>query len=200
MSNLTLYGAPDSGHSFKVALTLRLLELPYAYRRVELSQPRAERPEDFRLASPYGEVPVLVIDGRPLAQSNAILLHLARTTGRLGGGDLDQVTQWLFWEANRIGLSLPNYRLYKRFFPAPPDVIAWLADRLEADLTRLDEALSERPWLLGEAMTVVDVACSAYLAFHDQIDLDLARWPRLQAWFDRIRALPEWSHPYEVLG
>src|SRR3712207_7175952 len=57
---------------------------PYTtlFRSVDLQLDRADRPAEFRAASRFGEVPVLVVDGEPMVQSNAILMHLARTTGR----------------------------------------------------------------------------------------------------------------------
>ncbi|MBL0402417.1 glutathione S-transferase N-terminal domain-containing protein [Microvirga aerilata] len=85
MSKLVLYGNRESGHSYKVKLALTLLGLEHEYRSVDLTVERANRPRDFREVSRYGEVPVLVTDGEPLVQSDAILMHLARTTGRLRG-------------------------------------------------------------------------------------------------------------------
>lgn len=105
-----LYGSRESGHAYKAKLALSLLGIPHEYRDVDLRVPFAERRGDFRHVSPYGEVPVWVDGSLRLAQSNAILIHLARQTSRLGARDIDLVTQWLFWEANRIGFSVPNLR------------------------------------------------------------------------------------------
>src|SRR3990167_4491202 len=142
MTRRILYGAPGSGHSYKVVLALTFLGLDHEYRAVDLSVPRAHRPVDFRKASRFGEVPVLVEDAA-LVQSNAILLHLARTTGRLIGDEgWERLEQWLFWEANRIGLSVPNLRFALRFEPdTPPDVLAWLGARARRDLDGLEAAL-----------------------------------------------------------
>src|SRR5689334_10484617 len=67
MSSLVFYGHPESGHSYKVALALSVLELPYEYRWVDVFAPREARSADFRAASEYGEIPVLVADGVRLA-------------------------------------------------------------------------------------------------------------------------------------
>ena len=84
-------------------------------------------------ASDYVHGHVLVVDGGPIVQSDGILLHLAREHRALGWEvDPDRLTEWLFWEANRIGISLPNLRLYTHFkLPAEPNVAAWL-DRIKA--------------------------------------------------------------------
>lgn len=199
-----LYGHPESGHTYKVALALELAGIPFEYRWVDVFGPREQRPVDFRAASRHGEIPVLV-DGAPLVQSNAILLHLADKHRVLGGESpamLGLAREWLFWEANRIGISLPNLRHYLRFddSPAPPaGVFDWLRGRLQSDLQRLDKELSGSPWLLGAAPSVADIACFAYLCY-DDIGLDLGAFPAVLGWMSRLRALPGWRPPQELLA
>ena len=190
-----------SSRAYKVALALTLLGVDHEYRHVELNTPREARRTDWRAASRFAEVPVLVADGRPIVQSNAILLHLARAHGALGWDrDPDRLTEWLFWEANRIGLALPNLRLLTHFgVEAEPGLEAWLRARLDADLARLDEELAEQAFLLGDAVSAADLSCCGYLFFADQAGLDLAAWPNVSGWLDRIRALPAWRHPYDLM-
>jgi glutathione S-transferase len=197
-----LYGNRESGHSYKVKLALTLLDLPHEYREIDLQVPHARRPADFRELSCFGEVPVLVENGVPLAQSNAILAHLARSTGRLGGRLApDLVTQWLFWEANRIGFSVPNLRAVLTYARETPSHVAdWLRARALADLGRLDVALGSTPYLLGSEVTVVDIACCAYLFWPEQAGLQIGEWSNLARWLDRIRTLPGWAAPYDLLG
>ncbi|HET7607180.1 MAG TPA: glutathione S-transferase family protein [Gammaproteobacteria bacterium] len=195
-----LYGSRESGHAYKVKLALSLLGIAHEYREVDLSVPFAERRSDFRHASPYGEVPVWVDGSLRLAQSNAILIHLARETGRLGGDDIDLVTQWLFWEANRIGFSVPNLRHSLVFAKdTAPEVVAWLRSRAEQDLSRLDLQLADSAFILGAESSVVDVACCAYLFWPDQANLDLSAWPNVARWLDGIKSLRGWASPYELL-
>ena len=82
---MLLYGSTDSGHSYKVRLFLLLAGIPHRYERINLDLPRGERPLAFRSASLFGEVPVLVDDGRAHCQSNAILMRLAGRTGQMIG-------------------------------------------------------------------------------------------------------------------
>lgn len=201
---MILYGHPESGHTYKVALALELAGLGFEYRWVDVFKPREQRAPDFRAASRFGEIPVLVDDGEPLAQSNAILMHLAERHRILGGENghrLEQCREWLFWEANRVGISLPNLRHHLRFeeTPSPAPVIAWLRDRLHADLERLEQEFTRATWLLGPGPAIADIACFAYLCY-DDIGLDLAAFPRLRAWMQRMRDLPRWRPPHELLG
>jgi glutathione S-transferase len=200
--SLVLYGNRESGHSYKVKLALAVLGLAHEYRPVDLVLKRDERPADFREASRFGEVPVLLIDGVPLAQSNAILAYLARTTGRLGGAlEPHRVDEWLLWEANRIGFSLPNLRFAKVFAPETlPEVVAWLAARVRADLDRLDDELGRHEFLLGAALTIADIACCGYMFWPEQAGIDLAAWQNVSRWLAAIRATPGWEHPYRLLG
>ena len=200
MTRPILYGSRESGHAYKVKLALSLLGVAHEYREVDLSVPFAERRSDFRHVSPYGEVPVWVEGSLRLAQSNAILIHLARETGLLGGEDIDLVTQWLFWEANRIGFSVPNLRHSLVFAKdTPPEVVSWLRSRAEQDLARLDLQLAESAFVLGAECSVVDVACCAYLFWPEQANLDLSVWPNVARWLDGIRSLRGWATPYELL-
>ncbi len=203
MSKLVLYGNRESGHSYKVKLALTFLGLEHEYRPVDLSIDRTNRPPDFREVSRYGEVPVLVTDGEPLVQSNAILMHLARTTGRLRGEcDPDRTVEWLFWEANRITFSVSNLRYARRFAKdTPSEVIAWLEARARADLDRLDEELRGNDgFLLGPTISIADIACSSYMFWPEQTGLDYSAWTHVTAWLDRIRAVPGWAHPYTLLA
>ncbi|MDQ0466414.1 glutathione S-transferase [Caulobacter ginsengisoli] len=201
MTDYILYGHRESGHSYKARLALTLLGLPHDYREVEVFLPREERRADWRAVSKFGEIPVLVAGGKAIVQSNAILLHLARTHGALGWEvDPDRLTEWLFWEANRIGISLPNLRYALMWEPdTEPRVLGWLRQRMLADLARLEGEFAERPFLLGDAVSAADLSCCGYMFFADQAGVDLGDWPAVAAWLERIKALPGWKHPYELM-
>lgn len=202
--SLVFYGHPESGHSYKVALALSMLEVPHEYHWVDVFAPRDQRAADFRAASPFGEIPLLVADGVPLAQSNAILLHLMRRTRRLGGETevrTDQVQQWLFWEANRVGIALANYRAFVRRESGnevAPEVLAWFKERVEDSVDRLETEVSKRPFLLGESITMADVSCSAYLFLAHEAGVDVTEWPGVHRWLDRI-ASQRWFQPIAEL-
>lgn len=201
--DLILYGNRESGHSYKVRLMLTLTHTPHEYRRVDIQQDRDQRPADFQAVSKFGEVPVLVDRSQVYVQSDAILLHLAQRTTKFYGRDAvdhDQVREWLFWEANRIGISVPNLRYALRWLPdTRPDVLDWLRARALADLARMNDEFSERKFLLGDFPTVADLACCGYLYWLDQAGLDIVRWPAVARWLADISALPGWKHPYDLM-
>jgi glutathione S-transferase len=199
-----LYGSAESGHTFKVRLMLEVSALPYAYEEVDLRIERDARPEPFRTLARYGEVPLLVHDGQPYVQSNAILLFLAQHAQAFGGETPERLArcrEWLFWEANRIGTSLPHLRFGQRFDPQgyPPGVLDWMRDRFDADIARLDKELADgRAFLLGATPTIADFSICGYMFWPEQARVDYP--PRVAAWLERISALPGWRHPYDMPG
>lgn len=201
--SVTLYGAKESGHSFKVRQYLLLADIPHDYRAIDIATPRDQRPADFQAVARYGEVPVLVHDGVVHVQSNNILLHLARRFGKLGAEDelgWSAITSWLFWEANRIGRSFPNLRWFRTLgHEGDPGLIAWFERTAIDDLTRLDQELSDKPFLL-DRLTIADLSCAGYLIYGDDPGLGLSRWPNVMRWLDRIRAEPRWRAPREIMG
>lgn len=205
MTDLILYGSLQSGHSYKCRLYLLLAGIEHEYRHIDIFAPHRDRPAAFREISPYGEVPVLQHEGRVLAQSNAILLHLARHFGSFGAtqdGGWDAITQWLFWEANRIGRSYPNLRFYRKPFGAcDPGLLAWFEQTASADLDRLDRELTDKPFLLDQP-TIADLSCAGYMLYQPAetfVGLDFTRWPHITAWLDRIRALPGFVPPLSAM-
>jgi glutathione S-transferase len=203
---LTLYANRESGHSYKVALFLALTDTPYRYVAVDLKTPREDRAEEFRAVSKFGEVPVLVTEeGEALCQSNAILAHLAWSTGTFGARVVSgwrRIHEWLSWETNRIGFSLPNLRFERRFaIDSDPAVVAWLVQRLRGDLDRLEAELGEgHAFLIGDELTIADLACCAYLYWSDQAGVGLGSWPSVERWLDRIARTPGWRAPYDLLS
>ena len=198
---MLLYGSTDSGHSYKVRSFLLLSGLPHRYRWIDLSEPRAKRPPDFVAASKFGEVPALVDEGHSLCQSNAILIYLAQKTGQFCGNasEWQAVLEWLSWETNRIGFSVPNLRFSLRWGKQPPDVLAYLRSRAQTDLGTLDSFLSSSQFLLASGPSVADISCSAYLFWLSQASLSETEYPNVQRWLNDMRALPRWSHPDEAL-
>ena len=192
----------ESGHSYKVALALALIGVDCELRPVDLNLPRDQRPHGFQSASRFGEVPALEIGGLAVVQSNVILDVLARRYGRLDGADLGsqvRVREWLAWEANRLAMSFPHLRYSRCFTRADAALEAWWKQRMHADFDRLDAELSGRPFLVGDSPTIADVSCCGYLWWTNQADVDLAPWPSIQAWLERIASLPGWRAPYDLM-
>lgn len=197
-----LYGHFESGNVYKVALLLSLLGQPFAYRHVALFDGET-RTDGYLAINRYQEVPVLEHRGERLCQSAVILAYLADRFGKYQGRDERErrtVAEWLAWEQQRILAGPALIRFIRRFQAGqvPPAVIDYLTPRAERALGQLERAVGESPFLVGDQATIADVAASAYLFWLDQAGLDPARWPAIQAWLGRIRALPGFK-PAEAL-
>lgn len=200
-----LYAHPESGHSYKVKLLLALAGIEHDYEIVDILLDRERRPEPFRsLSLPrFGEVPLLVAGERVFVQSNAILIHLAGEFGVFGGDDpaqMERAREWLFWEANKLGLSLPHLRLARSYYPDdfPPGAVEWLQRRYAADSGRLERELEDgRPFILGDSLTIADLSLCGYFYWANQAAVEIR--PRTHAWLSRISTQPGWKSPYNLL-
>lgn len=199
--HIHLYGNRESGHSYKVALALRLINLPFTLESVDMELPREKRSEGFRKHARFSEIPALTIDGESLVQSNVILDVLARRTGKLDGKDereKQRVREWMAWEANRIGFSMPNLRWSRGFVPQGAQVEQWLEARTLRDLDVLNQSLTKTVYLIGSHLTIADISCCAYLYWPNQAGIDLGPYPHLRRWLDAIARQPNWIDPYEL--
>lgn len=189
---LTFYSFPLSGHAHRVALMLSLLEVPHHRVDVDLRQAEQKRPE-FLAMNAFGQVPVIDDNGVVVADSNAILVYLAK---RYGGGawlpedaaGAAQVQRWLSVAAGPLAGGPAAARLVT-VFGASFDVDATLA-RAHALLSVMDRELALRDFLAGAAPTIADVACYAYVAHAPEGNVSLADYPHVRAWLARIENLP----------
>lgn len=193
MPDILLYGHPDSGHACKVALALRLAELPHRTEFVDIWAPRESRAAAFLAASPFAEVPLLLIDGQPFTQSGAILLELAARFTCLGGetpAGLIRARELLMWEANRIGMCLPQLIESRR--PGgdafPPGAVEWLTGRYLADRDRFDRLLGDEAFFHGIRPGIADCAIWGYVQWLEKAGVTAS--PAMARWLDRMRALP----------
>lgn len=191
MMSRTLYGFPLSGHSHKVELFLHLLGLDYRY---EWAGPEQRQTPAFLALNPLGQIPVLVEEDLVLADSHAILVYLARRYDPTGSWLPDdpvaaaRVQRWLALSAGELRFG-PALARVIHLFRRPGDLAG--AQAMAAKLFALMEAhLTAGPWLVGESVTLADIACYSYTKRAPDGGIRLDPYPALQAWLNRIEALP----------
>lgn len=190
---ITLYSFPLSGHAHRVTLMLSLLGLPYRRVDVDLRGGEHKQPP-FLALNAFGQVPVLEDEGAVIADSNAILVYLAkRYQGQARWLPEDAlgaaaVQRWLSVAAGQLA-SGPNAARLATLFGVPDPGGAAQA-RTHALLAVMDTELGRRDWLAGEAATIADVACYAYVALAPEGNVSLQDYPRVRAWLARVEALP----------
>jgi glutathione S-transferase len=183
-----IYGNSGSGNCLKVKWTADLLGLPYSWQEVD-SVGGETRTPGYLARFPLGQVPAVEFeDGRRLAQSNAIIRYLAAGSTLLPADDFlaAKVDEWLFWEqySHEPYIAVCRYQMVFKGLPAEARE-GWRVERGEAALDILEQHLAGRSWLVGDAMTVADLALLAYSRVAHEGGFDLASRPHLRAWIAR---------------
>jgi glutathione S-transferase len=186
---LHIYGDSRSGNCLKVKWTAEYLDIPYEWLEVDVMTGATRTPE-FLGMNPAGQVPTVILeDGRPLAQSNAIILHLAEGS-RLIPTDAytrAKMLEWMFWEQYSHEPTIAVVRFQVAFLGKSRDEIeSRLIERGEAALARMEEALAASPFLVGESPSLADVALVAYTRVAHDGGFDLAHYPAVKAWVARV--------------
>lgn len=197
---LTLYGSFTSSSTYKPMLFLALAGVPFSFRTVNLKN-GVQREAPHLAINRYGQVPVLRHRGLTIVQSNVVLDYLARCTGQFdGASEQDKWTarEWLSWEADAI-TNVAKVRHFSRFRTVDPAVMDHLRPQAEAALDFVDRSLRGRMWLVGDGMTIADIGCWGRMVFMAEGGLDIARWPSLEAWSERIKAKPGFALPYDLI-
>lgn len=186
---MRIYGDSISGNCLKVKWTADHLKLPYQWIETDILKGESRTPA-FLALNPSGQVPAVVLDdGRPLAQSNAILLHLAEGSDLIPADAYDRarMLEWLFWEQYSHEPYVAVARFQMRYLGKPASELEpRIVERGKAALQRLDEALADQPFLVGARPCLADVALVAYTRMAGEGGFDLADYPKVQAWIGRV--------------
>jgi glutathione S-transferase len=192
---LTVHGMSASGNCHKVRMLLEYLRQPYRWIETDTMKGMTRTPE-FLARNPNGKVPLLEIEpGRYLAESNAILCYLADGTDMLPEDRYQRALalQWMFFEqyshepyiavARYIALFLPEDDARRADLPR-------LRDRGQQALKVMEGHLEGADWFAGGRYSVADIALFAYTHAAAGGGFDLAGYPALRRWLDRVRAEP----------
>jgi len=197
---LTLYGSFTSSSSYKPMLYLALARLPFSFRTVNLKI-GVQREAEYLGINRWGVVPTLRHKGLTILQSNVILDYLARETGHFEGRseqDKWDARAWLSWEADHI-TAVARVRHSARFRKMHDEVIAEFRPRAEAALSFVDETVKRNGFLVGDTMTIADIGCWGRMVFMAEGGFEISNWPHLEAWAARIKALPGFALPYDLI-
>ena len=207
MAEYQLYCFAQSGNAYRAALMLNLLGADWEPKFVDFFGKGVQRTPEYRNdINEMGEVPVLVHGARKLSQSGVILTYLAERSGKFQPAGEDQrleALRWLLFDNQKVNGYLGPYR-FLRFIvrpPGHPEVLAFLKGRIDNALAIVDKRLSKTPFVLGESPTIADISLAGYFYYPaDEFGFDIAAEHRnIGAWLQRIKALPGWKHPYDLM-
>ena len=192
---LELYDYLDSGNGYKIRLMLAHLGLAYRHHEVDIMRGQTRTPQ-FLAINPNGRIPVLRLDsGQYLTESDAILWYLAEGTDYLPTDRYAraQVLQWMFFEQYSHEPYVATPRFIVRHLPDDDPRRAELPKRLangRAALAIMEAHLREHDYFVAGSYTIADIALYAYTHVAEDGGLELAPYPRLNAWLQRVAGQP----------
>ena len=203
----TLYYSPATA-SMVVHLALLEIGVPFQLEKVDFDRDAQHSDEYLRL-NPRGQVPTLVIDGKPYFESAALLMILAerhpeaRLAPEIGSEQRADWYQWIAFFTNALG---PTYRYW--FYPPdlgsaehPPAVREALRRKIEDSWSLVDAHLAASgPYMLGARFSGVDLLAIMYMRWSRNMPRPVTEWPALKRFADLMRSRASWKRLYEVEG
>jgi glutathione S-transferase len=203
----TLYYSPGAA-SMVVHLALLEIGAPHELRLVDFDVDAQHDPDYLKL-NPRGVVPTLVIDGRPMSESAAILMLLAdrhpqaRLAPAVGAPQREAWLQWIVYLSNTL---MSTYRFW--FYPPElgtpehtPAVRTALQGKIEGVWDLLDSQLEDSgPYLLGSEFSAADLLLTMLMRWSRNMPHPVDQWPALKRLADLVRARPSWKRLYQIEG
>jgi len=209
MPDYQLYCFAQSGNSYRAALMLNLLGADWKPVWFDFFGTAPQRTPEFRSdVNEMGEAPVLVDNkrGKKLSQSGVILTYLSDITGQFKPEGEDarlEALRWIIFDNQKVNGFLGPFRFLKNFAPSPADpaVMEFLKGRALGALAIVNKRLEAAPYLVGDKPTIADISLTAYLYYPaEEFGFDIAKdHPAISAWLERMKALPGWGHPYDLM-
>ena len=203
MAEYKLYCFAQSGNAYKAALMLQLCGADWEPRFVDYFKGET-RSEEYRdRVNIMGEVPVLEHEGRTLTQTGVILDYLAERLGQYGPADeaeRREILRWLLFDNHKLTSYTATLRFLLQFTEAKDGpVVDFLRARSETALDILERHLADRPFAIGERPTIADISMCGYLFWPEEFGASWQDRPNIGAWLERIKALPGWVYPYDLM-
>ena len=206
MPEYQLHCFAQSGNAYRAALMLNLIGADWEPVWVDCFKAGVQRSPEFRSEiNEMGELPVLVHGKKKLTQSGVILTYLANRTGQFkpqGEDEELESLRWLLFDNHKVNGYLGPYRAIKNFLPTPnPVALEFLKGRFDNTLGIVNKRLEKSPFLVGERPTIADISMTGYFYYPaEEFGFDIDKdYPAIGAWKARIKALPGWAHPNDLM-
>ena len=207
MPEYELYCFAQSGNAYRAALMLNLIGADWKPVFVDFFGKMVQRTPEYRTqVNEMGEAPVLSHGDKKLSQSGVILTYLARRSGKYvpeGEAEELEALRWIIFDNQKVNGFLGPYRFLKNFAkpPGDPAVLAFFKGRIDGNLGIINKRLEGRRFLLGDRPTIADVSLAGYLYYPaEEFGFDIGKdHPAIGAWRERVKSLPGWAHPYDIM-
>ena len=201
MAEFKLYCFGESGNAYKVALMLHLCELDWEPVAVDFFNGETRGAAYRSDVNEMGEVPVLVHGTEKLTQSGVILDYLASLTGKFGGKsavERREILRWMLFDNHKFTSYIATLRFMIRFAKTgETPMTEFLRTRINGSMKILDAHLAQNAFLIGSRMTIADFSMVGYLYYGEELPFEIS--PHVKAWSEKIKALPAWKGPYDLM-
>lgn len=207
MAEYQLYCFAQSGNAYRAALMLNLIRADWEPVFVDFFGKAVQRTPEWRAdVNEMGEAPVLVEGDRKLTQSGVILTYLSEKTGLYhtkAEEDRLEALRWLLFDNQKVNGFLGPYRFLRWILkpPGDPKVLEFLKGRIDNNMGIVEKHLAKMPWLVADYPTIADISMCGYMYYPaEEMGFDIpATYPNIGKWLDRIKELPGWKHPYDLM-
>lgn len=183
---LTLHEYSLSGNCYKIRLTAALLDIPIERREYDILKGETRTPDFIANVNANGRIPVLQIGDRFIPESNAACYYLADDSSLVPSDRFDNadMLRWMFWEQYSHEPYVAVARFQRHYLGKEPE--PKIVERGKIALQRLEDGLASSSFLVGETLSLADVALVAYTRVAHEGGFELADYPRVQAWIRRV--------------
>jgi glutathione S-transferase len=209
MSEYRLHYFPESGGCFKVAMMLAACGADWEPVFADFFSGVTRDPKWREQMNEMGELPILEHEGKKLTQTGVILYYLAEKFGQYGGRNEEEnreILRWMLFDNHKFTSYFVTHRFMRCGWltnGALPDagVLNFLRGRIDATFGIVEKHLAQSKFILGDRPTIVDFSMSAYPMYpKEETGYDLAAThPNITAWLGRVKELPGWKPPYEMM-
>ncbi len=201
MAEYKLYCFAQSGNAYKAALMLELCGLDWEPVGVDYFRGETRSAAWRARVNEMGEVPVLLHGGLSLTQSGVILEYLAERTGLFAPAPAQRLEwlRWLLFDNHKFTADFAKLRFQTILGTPDSELAKFMRPRVEDAYGVVDRHLESRPFLLGDRPTVADISLAGYVYYTEPVGTDLTRFRAVEAWKERIRALPRWRGPLDLM-
>jgi glutathione S-transferase len=203
MAEYRLYCFAESGHAYKAALMLNLCKADWEPKFVDYFNGETRTPAYRATVNEMGEAPVLEHRTQRITQSGVILDYLAERFGRFGwnnDAERREILRWTLFDNHKLTSYTATYRFLVFLTKGDPAVAEFLRGRMTTAMGIVNARLADHAFITGAKPTIADISMCGYLFFGDEFGVDFSKeYPNMARWLDRIRALPGWAHPYDLM-
>jgi len=195
---LVLHEYSASGNCYKVRLTAALAGVTLERREYDIMKGETRTPEFLANVSSNGRIPVLQVGDRFIPESNAACFYVGEDSELVPADRTDRadMLHWMFWEQYHHEPNIATLRFWMRWVG-----LDRLTDNQRSQipikrklgteaLQMMDAHLATRDWFVGNTMTLADICLFAYTHVADEADFDLALYPNVIEWMERIMTRP----------